>query len=599
MNALARSHLDRVTAELEGSVNINRMKKLLYFVVYGKWEVSETKLTDVEIKDLVRGVIDLNYNLEELESLLKKICSQLNKQIEYLAVSEEIIQKIAPIYTERSEIISSREGNYSNGTNGENSIDNLLVSHQPAAVLNRLYDIDEKKRLQNELFEVRLKLVQRTNPLRVKILIFSAIERLFTFSESDWSALKKHRLDELLEKLLLKCPSKKDLENQLYQTAKKFENKNENIQVASAIVKHLGSLYNKNTSFLPHPSSKEITGKITTDLSDLPVKNDSDSNNYDANIVAFQPQAERAEIAHLNNGSIPPAESPVESCFSEDEFAVLKERPDPGYADEDEITIPDLHVSASENFAEAHELLEKKPGHKLVNSTDPYAPIWTSEINSKITASLKRHMVLEAEIERLISMQVNRLVQEIDRGLSELEQILDERLKNQEVFQAASLKYNSLKQMMAQIQAKTLRYLDLLNQIEQAELPDLKVLSNHSSPGQNSAIDTEPADAQTNDDPEDKLRQLAKAGNAKAIAALMNQILKGRGIHALATIKQDCLHIVLESEKEPNPKASINIVRKNVVPWEIPSITKVKVHWRQTGSKSPVWSHEFTYTVER
>jgi hypothetical protein len=596
MNALALSHLDRVTAELEGSVNINRMKKLLYFVVYGKWEVSETKLTDVDLKDLLRKVIGLNYNLEQLEGLLKDICSKINKQVEYLAISGDIIQKIAPLYLEPSEIISS-EVNSSNGSNRDASIDNLLVSHQQAALLTHLYDVDEKKQVQNDLFEVRLKLVQRTNPLRVKILIFSAVDRLFTFSESDWSALKKHRLDELLQKLLRKCPSKKDLENQLYQTAKKFENKNENIQVASAIVKYLGPLYEKKPpQVLHHQVSAEITGKVTTHFSEQPVKDDSDF----PNLISFHPQAEEA-IAHANNGAIP-TQSPIDSWSSGDEVPSGEYHQYPGqvYAGEDEITIPELHTSVSEHFSAGSELLEKKPGDELMNSPAPYFPSWASKINSRITASLKRHLVLEDEINHLVSMQVNRLAEEMENGLSELEHMLDDRLENQEleVFQAASLKYDSMKQMMMQIQAKTSKYLDLLNQMQQAELQNLKAFSNHSIPGQNPARSAEPAEAETDDDPEAKVLQLAKEGNAKAIAALMNQILKGRGIHTLATIKNDCLHIVLESEKEPNQKASINVVRKNVLPLEITSITKVKVHWRKTGSKSPVWSHEFTYIVD-
>ena len=66
----------------------------------------------------------------------------------------------------------------------------------------------------------------------------------------------------------------------------------------------------------------------------------------------------------------------------------------------------------------------------------------------------------------------------------------------------------------------------------------------------------------------------------------------------MAAIKNACLHIVLESDQEPNQQASINLVRQKVLPWQISSITKVKVHWRKRGSKSAMWSQEFIYTVE-
>jgi hypothetical protein len=595
MNVL--SHLDRVTADLESSVNITRIKKLLYFVVYGKWEVNEKKLTELKLKELMREIIGLNYNLEQLEGLLKDICSKINKQIDYLAVSGEIIQKIAPLYLNSSEILSTT----GNSFNSDASQDNGLGSHQEKILTK--YDVEDKKQVKQDLFEVRLKLVQRTNPLRVKILIFSAIHHVFTFSESDWLALKKYRLDELLEKLLRKCTRQKDLENQLYQTAKNFENKNENIQVASAIVKYLSPLYEKNASQLVQTQgSEQLTGSVTNYLPDIPAKENHES----SNLVEFShPEYEQA-IASLNvlsNGSIPP-ETPIGSLASIGEFPHFETyHPGQVYASEDEITIPELHTSISDHFSGKRNFVgdfgEKNQGEELMLYAEANAPSFASKHTAKITEYLKLCLSLEEEINALVDIQVYRLGEEIENSLIKLENLLDDRLQGQAVFTASSLKYNSLKQMIVQIQEKTFKYLDLLSQMQQAEMPDLT--PSYPTPCQPQIDDREANLADSADShaaAEDKTIQLAKEGNAKAIAALMNQTLKDRGIHTFAAIKQDCLHIVLESEKEPNQKASINLVQKHLSPLEITSINKVKVHWRQTGSKSPVWSHEFTYIVD-
>lgn len=590
MNSL--SPLEQVTAELESSVNLTRMKKLLYFVLYGKWEVNEHKLTELELKDILTEIIGLNYSLEQLEGLLKDICSKINKQVEYLAISDEIIKKIAPLYLNSAPILST----VSDSLNRDNSTENGLATYQQSTILTK-YDVEEKKQVKQDLLEVRLKLVQRTNPLRVKILIFSAMHHLFTFSEADWLALKKYRLDELLEKILQKCPRKKDLENLLYQTAKKFENKNENIQVASAIVKYLGPLYEKNASELLQPQGGEqSTGNLANALPEKPVQEYAES----SNIMALnQPENELA-IAALNNG-YSPAEPPTNSINSTNSLPSGSDFPELAYhhsgqiyAEEDEITIPELHSNLPEHCSEEIDFLPKKYGDDLVKFSSSYSAI-TTKFSPKITESLKQHLLVEEAINQLVSLQVSRVMEVMEKSLSELEQILDERLENQTYLQAAALKYNSLKQMISQIEAKTSKYLDLLNQMQQAEMQELKTLNPEASADKKPAKSAEPAAEERDDDSEAKVLQLAKEGNAKAIATLMNNLLKGRGIHVLATIKNDWLHIVLESEKELNQKASINVVRKNLVPLEIAGINKVKVHWRKTGSKSPAWSQEFNY----
>ncbi len=587
MNALYS--LDDVVEALENSLNLNRIKKLLYFVAYGKWEGNKKTLTEVNLKTVISDILNLDLSLEDLDSLLKNICSKINKQAEYLDIANQVLQILSPLYAESSEDYSATSTSLLNQINQPKV---LIDSNLPDKTGLSGYESDQET-FNYELFEVRLKLVQRTNPLRVKILIFSALQnKVFAFSEPEWSALKNYGLDRLLKNLLENCPNKKNLENLLYKTAKTFKNKNETIQVASAIVKYLTPLYKEESSniYKEDSSTKPISSPVSpvSAVTDSDISEDQTApvNGYSENKI----QPENQEKIHENNGMSSSSKLEEENFQLEQDTRQLS-------PSENDITITEWHSSISEQVQDLSVQPENN-GYRSVNLPNNSQP--ASHVGKfKITETLKRHLELEEEIKTLVNHHVNLLMQEIETGLSQLENFLDDRLQGEESVKAFSLKYKSLKEMILQMQGNTSKYLDLLNQMHEAEIqqtePSQVTQATASSIRENSE---EKSQDQSADEPEAKVMELAKQGNAKAIAALMNHILKGRNINTLATIKNDCLHVVLESEQKPNQKASINLVRKNVVPLQLASITKVKVHWVKTGSKSPDWSHEFTYTVD-
>jgi hypothetical protein len=89
------------------------------------------------------------------------------------------------------------------------------------------------------------------------------------------------------------------------------------------------------------------------------------------------------------------------------------------------------------------------------------------------------------------------------------------------------------------------------------------------------------------------LLELAKQGNAKAIAILINRQLQPKGITAKAAFKDGCLQIMLESVQVPNQQALVAFVRKGITSLGAESIEKVKVYGRQKGEDFPAWSEEF------
>ena len=94
------------------------------------------------------------------------------------------------------------------------------------------------------------------------------------------------------------------------------------------------------------------------------------------------------------------------------------------------------------------------------------------------------------------------------------------------------------------------------------------------------------------------LLQLAKQGNPKAIAAMLNQSLKSKSITAKASLKDGYLQILLESAQTPNQQDMVSFIRKGLTNLAAESITRVKVYGRQLGEESPAWSQAFEMVSE-
>lgn len=89
------------------------------------------------------------------------------------------------------------------------------------------------------------------------------------------------------------------------------------------------------------------------------------------------------------------------------------------------------------------------------------------------------------------------------------------------------------------------------------------------------------------------LLELAKQGNASAIASLINRQLQPKGITAKTALKDNCLQIMLESPQIPNQQALIGFIHKGITKLEVASIQTVKIYGRKTGEEIPSWSNEF------
>jgi len=92
---------------------------------------------------------------------------------------------------------------------------------------------------------------------------------------------------------------------------------------------------------------------------------------------------------------------------------------------------------------------------------------------------------------------------------------------------------------------------------------------------------------------QENLRQLAKQGNPKALATIINQSLKPKGITAKVGLKDDCLQVLLESAEIPERQAMVSFIRNGLTRLEVESIRRVKVYGRKLGEESPAWNQSF------
>jgi hypothetical protein len=88
------------------------------------------------------------------------------------------------------------------------------------------------------------------------------------------------------------------------------------------------------------------------------------------------------------------------------------------------------------------------------------------------------------------------------------------------------------------------------------------------------------------------LVELAKQGDAQAIAALMNHHLQPKGIYAKTASQDGCLYIKLEGDQLPR-QAVTTFIRKGMTGLAASSIERVKVYGQRTGDWLPAWSEEF------
>lgn len=88
------------------------------------------------------------------------------------------------------------------------------------------------------------------------------------------------------------------------------------------------------------------------------------------------------------------------------------------------------------------------------------------------------------------------------------------------------------------------------------------------------------------------LLELAKQGDASAIASLMNRKLQPKGITAKIILKDGCLQVMLESAEVPDRQIIVDFFLTEVIGLEIKNLTKVKLYGKQSETFDVAWEQE-------
>ena len=445
-----------------------------------------------------------------------------------------------------------------------------------------------------DLFEVRTRIVQHTNPLQAKILVFSVVYRPFDFSTRDWLALKSKEFYDLLKSLYAKSPTLAELEKNLYATARSISQDDDEkiVETARIILKYMHRLYDDEVE----------------DVSDSLNLNDDDDETQlfdtDATEVEWNPQNSDRAVIFQEREDLDEFEHPLEFDSGDDTGQTISyaadnyDLPDSqlSYDDSENPSIdhrPDEFSHSSSNLNLALEVpsssvefdrdgnVKTPHSQKMGNDNPTEGEIF--KIADRVADSLFRKMNLAQEIENVVNQQVKDSTLAFQNTLSEVESRLDDRLLEEPESERVFLKYQALQMLTQKLQGHLATIKDILAKQEMAFVSTaFENLENGTSQPEESSEDGLLEDSAAN--------LTTEPIALKDWIVQLDRTLKTREITTLTTIKNGCLHLVFESEREFNPQRLVAFVKKKIVDLEISTIEQIQVHGRKRDRQSLDWT---------
>ncbi|MEG5065646.1 hypothetical protein QUB33_18670 [Microcoleus sp. B3-A4] len=556
----ALSILDEVVRELEQDVNLSRIKKIIFFACKESWENDPAQLASADVRLLIEELCAKYSRLEDIEAVLNSIVSKVNKKTEYALVADLIVCQLSRLY--EFEDFTKLEINISSfGGQEAPAFEEHFSSEIPSS--------EEGARNPGKLFDVRQKILQQTNPLRAKILIFSTLYHEFTFSDRDWLLLKTQELDNLLRQLFNVCGSLAELESRLYTTASNLDNRDENDQAASVIIKAMNPCYTKMQQ--EEPDEAESSASEDYDQTHLNNSVYEESKLVDRRTDYFDP----GEITHILQAA------PAHYHYDPQKSYLVPDTAE---------TVQFKEAETSNNYATdfRHEMVETFPVAEMatiIETLEPAAPVIIN-----ISDSIKRKLELEEEMTELVSQSANSATAQIENIFTKLEAALNGKFSTGSAEERLYWKYKNLREYVGKVQKFTDKLLEILIELESKESG--KYPSEITEDLDDNILDI-PQENSSHKANQYQLLEMAKQGKPKAIAQLINQLLQPKGIAATAGFKDGWLHVILESAEVPNQQATATYIHKKLCTLKSKYLTHVKIHGRQLGSKTVFWTQEF------
>ncbi|MFM7408772.1 MAG: hypothetical protein ACKO3K_19485 [Cuspidothrix sp.] len=243
------SSLDQITQYLEHHEQSKRIKKLIFCVAKNIWENDQSQLDKFKLSELIQELCYLNPSLDKLKASLSAIVNTLNKPGEYSMIASIItneIQKLYVIFEQQTDIFPIPD-NLEEQTHVIVNQPIIQSTQSETIALNTVNPINQTvnipKKLAYNQFDVRQNIMQYTNPLRAKIILFSALHRKFSFNEQDWFKLRSQKLDTLLQKLFDSCPTIRHFEQKINNAVISLGDPEENTQAGSTLIQFIKRFY--------------------------------------------------------------------------------------------------------------------------------------------------------------------------------------------------------------------------------------------------------------------------------------------------------------------------------------------------------------------
>jgi hypothetical protein len=221
-----------------------RIKKLLFCACTHTWENDQSRLDSISLLNLIKELHQLATTQGHLQAALDSIVKTLNRQTYYAQIAQSILDAFAPLYGDRPEetrvVVNGAEP-----VQEPPRVRSLPSPPPPPASAQPAASPPPKKVKPNlsDLFDLRFEMVKYANPLRIKLLIFSALNYPLSLQDESWTVLKGHELDDLIRELFREYRTSAALEAQLKSTAKSLPEAREYGAVVEAIARAMKGLY--------------------------------------------------------------------------------------------------------------------------------------------------------------------------------------------------------------------------------------------------------------------------------------------------------------------------------------------------------------------
>jgi hypothetical protein len=221
------SLLPQVIQDLKQHQDSIQLKKLTLYLCQQVWENDQIKIDNADWQSLIEELVNKKPTFIGLNKYIYGMAKTTNKPKKYLLVADILISQLEKMYLveENIDVTVACLANFQEETLPQ-QISNQRATPEP-------YD----------LYKIRAEIISNINPLRAKILLFSALNEQFNFSSRDWANLKSQQLDELIQELIDNYPTFTKLVSKLEFTAGILPEVNENLKIAKVISQSLKPFY--------------------------------------------------------------------------------------------------------------------------------------------------------------------------------------------------------------------------------------------------------------------------------------------------------------------------------------------------------------------